>query len=279
MTGLSVGLSFSADSAKVGYVANANNKKFIVINDDESDEYQNNAGFLFSPDGKHVVMSGMRNIRSPQSPGGVVQGWPLLVDGKAEEGPKGLAISTFTFSPDSSRHACFSGSIGLGTGGGAIFLNGKDTGLVGNFTFSPDSKHFVVAGYRSADNKRGLFIDGQFVHATDRGIRYRAFTPDGQHLFWMTLEAAKSAVPGAFDQVIYLDGKPVARCDRIASGTITQIYGILQGGEFIKTPPAWNVGGDGVLTFLGPVGDVVKRFQVTPSTDTSVATLLAAANK
>ena len=49
--------------------------------------------------------------------------------------------------------------------------------------------------------------------------------------------------------------------------------------QFQKTPAAWNVGSDGVLTFLGPVGDVVKQFKATPSSDTSIATMLANAVK
>ncbi|MEP6601211.1 MAG: hypothetical protein ABJB49_05305, partial [Nitrospirota bacterium] len=47
--------------------------------------------------------------------------------------------------------------------------------------------------------------------------------------------------------------------------------------QFQDPPQAWDVGPDGILTFLGPVGDVIKRFRITPSSDTSIATMLAAA--
>jgi hypothetical protein len=277
---LSTGLQFSADSSKVGYVANSNGKKFIVINDDESDAFENVAGFMFSPDGKHVVMSGMQNTRSPQSPGGVTQSWPVFIDGKAERLWRGGNLDTFTFSPDMTRHAYFAGaSTWMGNGTGPVFLDGKETGIDGNFTFSPDSKHIVIAGYRAAENKRGLFLDGKQVYSNERNVNYRAFTPDGQHLFWMALEEAKSKEPGAFESVTYLDGKPVARCDRIDSGAVVQIYSASSSSAFMKTPPAWNVGSDGVLTMLAPVGDVIKRYRVTPSSDTSITTMLAGTAK
>jgi hypothetical protein len=48
-------------------------------------------------------------------------------------------------------------------------------------------------------------------------IRYRAFTPDGQHLYWMTMERVigPNAKPGLVEAVTYLDGKSLVRFDRI----------------------------------------------------------------
>ena len=276
---LTTGLQFSPDSSKVGYIGRTGaNKSFVVINDDESDAFEGGANFLFSPDGKHVVMSGMQNTRSPNSPGGVTSSWPVFIDGKAERLWRGGSLDTFAFSPDMTRHAYFTGaSTWMGNGTGPVFLDGKETGIDGNFTFSPDSKHIAIVGYRAAENKRGLFVDGKQVYSNERNVNYRAFTPDGQHLFWMASEPAKE--PGAFESVIYLDGKPIVRCDRTDSGAVAQIYGGNSSSPFMKTPPAWNVGSDGVLTMLAPVGDVVKRFKITPSSDTSLATLLAGATK
>ena len=276
LPGLSSGLRFSADSTKVGYTANASNKKFVVINDDESDAFDTVANFKFSPDGKRTVYAGLRHIPSPQSPGGYIQGWPVVIDGKTEKLDRAISLDSFEFSPDNSRYA-YGGTVKQP---GAIYLDGKDTGIVGNFTYSPDSKHFAVVGYRASDNKRGLFVDGKFVYEAENnyGVRYRAFTPDSQHLYWIAMEAAKgaNAAPGAYEWVTYVDGKPVARCD--SSMVCDQIHGSMY-IQFQKTPAAWNVGSDGVLTFLGPVGDVVKQFKATPSSDTSIATMLANAVK
>jgi hypothetical protein len=266
-------LAYSSDSSKVGYVAQSAGKFFVVINDDESDAFEPIPRFLFSSDGKRVVMGGLQNKRNPQAPGGVEPTMPVYIDGKAERlNPRVSGIATFVFSPDNSRYAYG----GNERQPGPIYLDGKDTGLTGNFMFSPDSKHFAVVGYRQKDNKPGLFLDGQLVYSTDgnAGVRYRAFTPDSQHLYWMTLEASKTA-PGLFEHVVYLDGKPVAHCDRIDSMGVEKIYA---GGnyQYVEPPAAWILGADDSLSFPGPVGDVIKRFKITPS-DTSIATMLAAA--
>jgi hypothetical protein len=186
-----------------------------------------------------------------------------------------VPLESFTFSPDISRYAYFVG--GNLREGGTVWVDGKNTDLVGTFTFSPDSKHVAIVGYRPADNKRGLFIDGKFAFSAELNVIYRAFTPDSQHLFWMTREPAKGpdAAPGAYEFVTYLDGKPVARCEQRAEAqAILMPRGF---GAFTQTPPAWNVGPDGALTFLGPVGDEIKRFKVMPAADTSIATMLATA--
>jgi hypothetical protein len=256
-------LRFSDDGSKVGYLGNAAGKCFIVINGEESDAFDGNAFFLFSPDGKHVVMSGMRG-----------QDGIISIDGRTEKVPlrSMMAFDTFTFSPDFLRCAYIRG--GNQRDGGAVYVDRKETGLSGTFTFSPDSKHVVVVGYRIADNKRGLFLDGQLVSLTTLDPLYRAFTPDSQHLYWMTREPAKDpgAAPGSYEFVTYLDGKAVARCDqRQETAQMLLPNGF---GQYIRTSPAWEVGPDGTLTCLGSSGDVVKRFRITPSSDTSIAMMV-----
>jgi len=177
---------------------------------------------------------------------------------------------------------------------GTMYLDGKPTGLRGDkFAFTPDNKGVAVWGNKpSVDTKQGvlaqfarpaaqgMFVDGQHVFGSDNNmnLRYRAFTPDSQHVYWMTLERATgaNAKPGLIEAVTYLDGKPVVRCDRIDGGQAAWIY---PGGQFNfgEPPPAWDVGPDGVLTFVGPVGDVMKRFRIAPGADMSVATMLAGA--
>ena len=265
--GLSGGLRFSADSTKLGYVAMLNNKKFIVINDDESDAFDTLANFTFSADGKHVVMTGLQG-----------QSAVIILDGKVTKRPANSMpqIESFSFSPDGSHYAYFCG--GGVRDGGAVVIDGQETGLVGTFTFSPDSKHVAVVGHRATDNKRGLFLDGNFVYGSDinNAIRYRAFTPDSQHLCWVAMEAATgaNAAPGAFEWVTYEDGNPVARCDRTMAAD--QIFGGAT-AQFEKTPRAWSVGKDGELTVIGPVGEGVKRFKAKPAANTNLATMLAAA--
>jgi len=268
VSGLTSGLRFSADSTKLGYVATLNNKKFVVINDDESDGFDNLANFKFSPDGQHTVITGNQGQSSV-----------IILDGKLTKRPFNSmpSIDSVTFSPDGAHCAYICG--GTMRDGGAVVVDGKEIGLTGLPTFSPDSKHVAVVGYRPADNKRGLFLDGNCVYeAANSGVRYRAFTPDSQHLCWVAVEAAKdpNAAPGSYEWVSYQDGKPVARCDRTMAAD--QIFGGPT-AMFQKSPRAWNVGKDGELTVVGPVGEGVKRFKAKPAADTNLATMVADAAK
>ncbi len=258
------GLTFSADSSKVGYIAAAAGKYFIVINDDESDAFENVAAFLFTPDGKHVVMHGKQG-----------QSFVFIMDGKVLRLPPntGMQLECLTFSPDQSRYAFFTGG---SRDGGPVFVDGKETGLSGTFNFSPDSKHVAIVGYRSAENKAGLFIDGALAYPMGQGMPYRAFSPDSQHLFWMSVEPVTTPNPADnFEMVTYTDGKPVAHNDR---GAAAQRLLFPRGfGQFDKTPPAWSVGADGALTLLAPSPEGIKRIKATPGADTSLATILQAA--
>ena len=273
-------LAYSADSSKVGYVAQSAGKFFVVINEDESDAFDSNAGFLFSRDGKRVASSGLQTTTAGQS-------WPVYIDGKAERFDK-VDFASFIFTPDGTRYAYSTQSHA------SIYLDGKPAGLSGKkFAFTPDSKRFLVWGTQPSVDpksgvlaqfqqaaKQGLFVDGQHVYGdfNNMNLRYRAFTPDGQHLFWMTMEPATgpNAKPGLMEAVTYLDGKPLVRFDRIDGPGVAGIYSVAN-YQFQDPPQAWDVGADGALTFLGPVGDVIKRFRITPSSDTSIATMLAAA--
>ncbi len=264
LAGLSCGLRFSADSSKVGYVAHASGKGFVVINDDESDAFDNSPTFLFSPDSKRVVMQGMRG-----------QSYPLFVDGKAEKRARAISLEGFSFSPDVKRYAYYAG--GTPRDGGPVVVDGKATDLTGSYSFSPDSKHVVVVGYRATDNKRGIFLDGQLVFPAEMDIIYRAFTPDSQHLYWMAREAATGpdAVPGSYEFVNYLDGRPVAHGEQRAEA---QAILLPRGfGHFAQPPPAWDLGPDGTLTCMAVAGDAVKRIKVTPSAETGLTTMLAKA--
>jgi hypothetical protein len=264
------GIAFSPDASKLGYVAQAANKHYVVINDEESDGFDMTPGFAFSADGKHVAYGGYVS-RPPSN--------PITVDGKADPLP-GARISSFAFSPDGSRHA--------DTGNGGVCVDGKDTGITGYFVFSPDSKHVAIAGRRGADNKAGLFVDGKLVYEVRSNfmVRYLAFTPDNQHLFWVAYEPPKDPTTSQGDFVSYLDGKPVAHYDndpitiqRLDQQTIQPRVETGPDGvarmEHVQGA-TWQVGADGVLTVVGPVGGVVKRYRVTPTADTSLATLLAA---
>lgn len=267
------GIAFSPDSSKLGYMAQAANKFYVVIDDDESDGFDASPGFAFSADGKHVAYGGILN-RPP--------GTPIVVDGKADPVIPGTLMTSFAFSADGTRHADTERM-------GGVCVDGKSTGVTGYFLFSPDSKHVAIAGRRGADNKAGLFVDGKLVYEVRSNfmVRYLAFTPDNQHLFWVVYEPPKNPTTSQGDFVSYLDGKPVAHYDndaitnqKLDQQSIQPRVEIGPNGvaQMEHTQAAaWQVGPDGVLTVVGPVGNVIKRYRVTPASATSVTTLLSMA--
>ena len=85
------------------------------------------------------------------------------------------------------------------------------------------------------------------------------FTPDGRHFLFLTED------PGNAKESIYVDGKVVAQVD---------VNTLLA-----DNPAAWEVGADGVLTLVAQDAGAIKRFRLTPGSDTSIETLLALAKK
>jgi Tol biopolymer transport system component len=264
--GLTQGMAFTPDSSRVVYTARATTGQFVVVNEDESDALVN-AWYQYSADGKRLAYGGM------VGPGG--QKCALSIDGKVQPVPPGN-IYSFTFSPDGTHYAFFHQQ----GGDKSIFLDGKNTGLNGEFAFSPDGQHLVVLGASSSDTRPGLFVDGQLVFENyDKLLLQRAFTPDSRHLIWMTQELAvgAKAAPGVNEFVVYVDAIPVVRCDSVlnAQGNLRSLYGLVTTSW--QTSPAWSISSAGTLTFLGPVDDHVVRFNGTPSADTSIDTMIAEA--
>lgn len=186
-----------------------------------------------------------------------------IVDGKEVGQGPAIVAGSFVFSTDGSRHGYLVNQQGLTA---TLVLNGQavpdfSAGFLATwsvsakgqrFSLGPDGKS-VAAYARNANNTVvGLWLDGKVVHPTTSAISYPGFTPDGKHLCW--------TAQGGTGLVVYVDGKPTARAD----------------GEFFGArPEIWSMDKSGVITFLGAVGDVVKRFRITPASDTSLATLLA----
>jgi hypothetical protein len=207
-----------------------------------------------------------------------------VVDGKPVPLPPGQRAvpQGFIFSPDGSRYAFVSD--------GNLYLDGKNTGMGVDeraadlgMAFSPDSKHFAVRGGRATEGKGGLFVDDQLVFSTQSfsgSLLRQVFTPDSQHLFWLTREpaAGAKAAPGNWEYVVYADGKAIARCDADMNSPRRQ------GGEQLiritenrswATSRGWNVNSEGKLLFIGPVDDDVKRHTITPAADTNIVKMIA----
>ena len=257
------GPTFSPDSTKFGYCAMMNQKKFIVIDEDESDGYDNNASFKWTADSKHLICYGMRN------------GTALVtIDNKPQHVIKGFNLDTFVASPDFAHYAY---SDSNGNNPGEIVIDGKDSGISGLFSYSPDFQHLVIVGYRAQDGKSGIFLDGKFVAPNLQAIPICTFSANSQHLYWMGIEpnTGPDKDKDAFAGVIYCDGKPVAHCQR--SGPAQSILFPMGYVQSVKPKPAWHPNSDGTFTLLAPTEEGIKRHKVTAA-DTTLVTLVADAD-
>jgi hypothetical protein len=145
---------------------------------------------------------------------------------------------------------------GMGFIGGEGF-DGRDSTV----KISPDGKHVAYAA-RDPKNisKQGIWMDGKFITAmTHPQVNRVTFTPDSQHVAW--------AISGLKDNrqgyTIHVDGRAALT---------------YHGSMADNTAGAWEMGDDGTLTFLGADGDSLKRFRIPAPADSSITTMLAAAN-
>ena len=106
---------------------------------------------------------------------------------------------------------------------------------------------------------RGIFLDGKFIPLSlDRQRTKLVFSPDSKHLLW--IRSAYSDQPYR----VFIDGKPIVDF-YAASSTLGMI------------PYWWDFGPDGTLSFLTQDDNSLKRITITPSSETSLATMLGGA--
>jgi hypothetical protein len=254
-------LIFSPDSSRTAYKAVSGDKTFVIVDGTESDGYPSIASFTFGgKDGRRFGFVGVANSTKE---------WAVIVDGKKTVRPD--ARRDLMFSPDGSRYAHTFGlqSAALVVDGvveeGSVvepMSNGSHDGV--RFLFSPDSKHIVHYGWITADRRMGFFIDGRFVPGRLHGNP--TFTPDGRHHFWFELVLNAAGRRAGF--AVYVDGRPAYQVD----GETDENPNL-----WTKTPGAWEMGADGVLTLIAREADALKRIRIAPPADTSIDTLLSTA--
>ena len=253
--------AWAPDGSRVMYKGRQGMKYFVVTGDTESDGYQLVDSLKFGGGGKRAGF--VATTASGSAP------WAAVIDGKPVPRGDQQVISLFGFSPDGSRSAYVAGygtAITLvvdGVDQAAFLLQGFARDWHGaKFVFSPDGKHLVSFGQPKAtpgQPNSGLFIDGKFLKLGASYVSNATFTSDSRHLLFLAADG------NAARQTLYLDGKAVAQVDANTS--------------LVDSPGAWDLGADGVLTFLAQDGASLKRFKVTLGTDTSVETLLALTKK
>jgi hypothetical protein len=254
-------LAFTPDSSTVAYSAIVGSKGFIVVGDQEFGGGNGAPQPTVSPAGNRVA--GLLTINGTPS---------VLIDRKVTAlSARGAA--DLGFSPDGAHYAYFAIDQGNGyhlvvdgvtqpqssTTSGDIL--DPETGVRGlQYVFSADSKHVAHFGNANtaAGIARGIFLDGKFVPASLEGTNTKlVFSPDSKHIFWIHMY-------GNHPFRVFIDGKPLVDFEAASSN-----LGMI--------PHWWDFGPDGTLSFLTQDENSLKRITITPSSETSLATLLGGA--
>jgi len=257
--------SFTADGRSV-YQGRTNNKSFLIVGDQESDAYS----LIIQPSTGTRANGNLTNLeQAPATIRGNKVGYiarstlngaeyVVVVDGKKMPA---LNATSLTFSPDGSRFAFLAGHPAQSPNvDGTAYTNMTvdpaigNIGFQGTFQWSADNKH--VAWITAA--QQGVFgvgLDGKLIAAIGMP-RYLKFTADGKHLVWLV-----RAPPGS---IAFVDGEKVLELpDNLALVNEADIR--------------WSFPEDGTIVFIAQDGDAMKRFKITPGSETSVETALAKA--
>ena len=235
---------FTPDGRVIYLADDPGANQYLVIGDKESDQIRATTEVVVSATG-HVMANSASNATF---------GAGINLDGKYLQIPYGIATWYLGFSPDGNHYAFV-----LQTRDSPVlFLDGAaqpNTVYVPNatntaFAFSPDSKHFAYF-YRTA-NDMGVCLDGKCVSGGNGNNYFNlTFSADSNHLFWV------SNSPRAFR--LFVDGKPV-----LESGA----------PAFQSFPKeTWQTSGPSGMILLAHDNEGYKRISITPSPQSSLATL------
>lgn len=234
-------LGWTGDSSKVVYIANNGGKQYLVLGDEEYEM----TGFYDSvipPAGNHVA----------------TEGFSVTADGKRLNLPLSTQATGLTCTADGMNFAFVLNNHARLT----VYLDGEPqsayvpvTAGIPPFVFSPDSQHlaYVCAAAGAAQNEWGVCLDGKYSRlGAPGGYGNLMFSSDSKHLFWN-----KASGGGGFRT--FVDGKPVVDGMFPSSGGMNQ--------------ESWQTGAGGTLVFLTKDASSYTPVTITPSSETSLATL------
>ncbi len=248
------------DTGKPVYTVGAGGKSFVITGDQESENGYGRSSFPIA------LGKGGRVGYVPS-----LNGAPVVVaDDKVTPPVARMWATEFSFSPDGLRTAYAVTAPGGGPGtimvdhkpvaaSGSVAFGQIRSGLPVQYVWSPDSRYTMHYGWPGAQytGQFALFIGNRSVaHGTTPRIELPTFTPDAKHLFWLAV------APNNEDMQVFLDGKVVFEFDA-------------QGREPLTNKDNWEMGADGVLTFIVQTVEGFKRVRVTPGPDNGVEAMLA----
>jgi hypothetical protein len=245
------------DAGTVVYTARAGAKPFTVTGDQESEG------------GSQMVQLGRGNRVGYTS--GDQGGNVVVVDGKVTRIPGRSDVGNLSFSPDGTRFAYFQGP--LGGGGGSVVMDNAvpapsslspfgefQKGWPARYIWSPDSKytvHYGSPGNTGYTGDFGFVIGDRYIsQGKSQQVQAPTFTPDSRHLFWLVVAGQRSMME------LWLDGKMIYEFDD-------------QGREPLRNPGSWEMGTDGVLTFIIQTVEGFRRVRVTPGPENGFEAFLA----
>lgn len=264
---------WTPDSSKVIYLVGSGGRNFVVA-DGQEFPVHNVTSLVRGP-----IVTAEKGGRYAFSSGdGSNRNFLVKIDG-ADVLPPGLYPhgDSLTFSADGSRYAFVVGPVGRNEIAG-IVIDGKLNNALAvsafgggswlnpmrhpHFKLSADGRYMARMARRPDNSDAGLYINDQLVYANTMGVTNPDFTPDGRHFFWMGREKFSDR-PQPYT-VLYVDGHPALK---------------LGGDHFQNTRGSWEVGRDGVLTFIAIVDDTVKRFRVTPAAEMNIDRMVTLATE
>lgn len=255
---------FTSDSSKVTYAAFANGKPYAIIGDEESEAcLPEPTPPVIDSHGALVVASiggragGICGLNGGEAP-------TMYLDGKTLRLPEGVRNATdLRFSPDGQHYAYRASFQGGGQRlvvDGVVQMNsnlGTPSTARYHYVFSPDSQHIAVDSAPpspTGEFASGIFVDGKYTTVVaNAGMKKLEFTADSKHIVWA------QGVSGRDGLRIFVDGKAVAEADTAITATSREAW--------------WDMLPDGSLAVLVQDQNNLKRITITPSSETSVATL------
>jgi hypothetical protein len=254
---------FTADSSKVTYTAFSNGKPYAIIGEQESE------ACLAEPSPPVVETHGALMIAPVGGRAGTICGLTngpatTYMDGRTMPLPNGaLGATDLRFSPDGQHYAYragFQGGAQRLVVDGVVQMNsnlGTPSIPRAHYVFSPDSQHIAVDSAPptpTSEFASGIFVDGKYTPVVaNSGMKRLEFTADSKHIVWA------QGVPSRDALRIFVDGKAVAEGDTAVSPNSKEAW--------------WDMAPDGSLSVLVQDENNLKRITVTPSAETSVATL------
>ncbi|BCX15764.1 MAG: hypothetical protein KatS3mg097_656 [Candidatus Parcubacteria bacterium] len=168
-------LIFSPNGKHFAYVANKDNKNFVIFDGKEGKKYDLVSSLTFSPDSKHFAYVAVQNKKA-------------FVVLNNKEQTKYDSISNLYFSKD-SKHFAY---IAYKDNNSFIVIDGQekkepDAEDIKFFSFSPNGKHFAYI-VSSKDSQNFIVVDGiegeKFEYILPYILPYLAFSSDSKYVIY-----------------------------------------------------------------------------------------------